>query len=217
MNRATRITVMTVGILGGLISMEHGLFEMLQGNTPTNGIDIMAMGPEQRLWEGAGERTLTLIPNFLVTGIIAVFLGMITILWSVRFAHKKGGGWGLLLLSIATLLFGGGIAFFILGLINSLAATRINKPLKLWRRLLPASVRLILSKVWGFVLISAIVTLCASVLMAVFGLPNLETQTTTNIIYAIAYSHLGLMAVSYVAGFGADIKHNDENLQTENN
>lgn len=36
-NKATRIITATIGILFAIAGFEHGLFEALQGNTPTNG------------------------------------------------------------------------------------------------------------------------------------------------------------------------------------
>jgi len=41
----------TFGVLVGFFGMEHGLFEILQGNIAPNDILIYAIGPEQRFWE----------------------------------------------------------------------------------------------------------------------------------------------------------------------
>jgi hypothetical protein len=74
-NKATRAVAITLGVLVGLSGIEHGFFEMLQGNIPSSDIIIDAIGPEQRFWEYGTERALTIIPDFFVTGILAIILG----------------------------------------------------------------------------------------------------------------------------------------------
>ena len=44
MNRATRIIVFTIGVILGIAGIDNGFFEILQGNTPTNGLIIQAIG-----------------------------------------------------------------------------------------------------------------------------------------------------------------------------
>ena len=45
MNRATRINVITLAVLMAISGMiAHGLFKVLQGNTPTDGLIIQAIG-----------------------------------------------------------------------------------------------------------------------------------------------------------------------------
>ena len=50
---ATRVGVSTVGAVGGFFSIEHGFFEILQGNVPTEGLIIDAIGPTHEFWEAA--------------------------------------------------------------------------------------------------------------------------------------------------------------------
>ncbi len=47
MNRATRTTVATLGTVFGLSGMSHGFFEILQGNSATNGLFIAAIVEDQ--------------------------------------------------------------------------------------------------------------------------------------------------------------------------
>jgi hypothetical protein len=63
-NHATKIVASIFGVLVGLAGIEHGVFEILQGNVSTNGIVIDAIGPAQRFWEYSTETALTIIPNF---------------------------------------------------------------------------------------------------------------------------------------------------------
>jgi hypothetical protein len=56
--------------------MSHGLFEILQGNNSTNGLFIAAIGDSQKMWTHGNEPAFTLIPNFLLTGIAAMLVGL---------------------------------------------------------------------------------------------------------------------------------------------
>ena len=67
-NRATRIVASTFGVLAGLLGIEHGYFETLQGNVAPGGMYILAMGPPcqtNKMWHGC-EPAMTIIPNFFV-------------------------------------------------------------------------------------------------------------------------------------------------------
>ncbi|NIS82910.1 MAG: hypothetical protein GTO14_22525 [Anaerolineales bacterium] len=72
---------------------------------------IASMGspcvPEE-IWH-ACEPAMTVIPNFLVTGILAVSLGLVTVVWAAAFVQRQWGGAILALLSFRLLLFGGGL------------------------------------------------------------------------------------------------------------
>lgn len=78
MNRATRINVTTIGVIFGLGGMTHGFAETLQGNTPTGGlfINAIAAGSSWTRWSEGGEGAFTVIPNFLLTGILAMLAGL---------------------------------------------------------------------------------------------------------------------------------------------
>lgn len=109
-NNSTRIVASTFGVLVGLAGIEHGIFEMLQGNTVPSDVMIEAIGSSQRFWECGTERALTIVPNFLVTGILAVTFGILVTLWATKFIAKKHGASVLLALSVMLWLFGGGFA-----------------------------------------------------------------------------------------------------------
>jgi hypothetical protein len=109
MRRATRILAAALGVFAGFGGPEHGIFEIMQGNVPPEGIFIASMGPPcnpEEVWH-ACEPAMTIIPNFLVTGILAVIIGIATMVWAAFFVHRRRGGLVLILLSIALLLVGG--------------------------------------------------------------------------------------------------------------
>ena len=83
--------------------------------------------PEE-IWN-ACEPAMTVLPNFLITGILTIILGLLIMIWSAAFLQHKIGGLVLILLSVALLLFGGGFFPPIIGLIGGVAGIQINKPL----------------------------------------------------------------------------------------
>lgn len=145
---ATRITVSTLGVLAGLSGIEHGLGEVLQGNVAPPGI-VFQSWPDSALFGILnGEPAMSIVPNLLVTGILAIIMSSIFLVWATVFIEKRHGGLILILLSIAVLLVGGGFGPFILGLVIGLAAIRINAPLPWWRNRFPAGLRRLLDSLW---------------------------------------------------------------------
>lgn len=105
MNKATRINAATVGTIFGFSAVTHGFFETLQGNVPTRGFFIFAIGEAQKMWSHGNEPAFTLIPNFLLTGIVAMIVGFSVIIWSLGFVHKKNGPSVFILLFILLLMW----------------------------------------------------------------------------------------------------------------
>jgi hypothetical protein len=131
MRKATRIVALALGVFAGFGGPEHGYFEMLQGHVRPDTLMIAAMGPPcdpEQVWNLC-EPAMTVIPSFLITGIVATVLGLFTMIWAAAFIHQKSGGMVMILLSIALLLFGGGIFPPVIGIVAGLVATRINAPL----------------------------------------------------------------------------------------
>lgn len=130
MKSAVRIVASSFGAFAGIGAVEHGIFEIMQGSSRPVGTMINSMGPPcqpEQIWN-ACEPAMTVIPNYLVTGILAILFGLIGIIWSLFFIERKHGGLVLMLLSIAMLLFGGGIFPPMIGFIGGLVGTRISKP-----------------------------------------------------------------------------------------
>ena len=106
-NQNTRLTASTFGILLGISGIiNHGIFEILQGNTSTNGFFIEAIGEAHRFWIHGTEAAFTIIPNFLITGICVILVASTTILWSVKYIQVNHGATVFLLLLILLTLVG---------------------------------------------------------------------------------------------------------------
>jgi len=208
-NEATRTVASTLGVLVGLAGIEHGIFETLQGNATPSGMMIEAIGPAQRFWEYGTERALTIIPNFFVTGILAIIVGLLVTIWAGAFIDRKYGALVLLLLSITLWLIGGGFAPIFMTILASVTATRINKPIKWWRAHLSDNVRGFLAKLWPWSIISFVVVFVIGVEIAIFGYPLLWVfdATTTYIIQStLAFIMVALMPVSIITAFAHDIQ-----------
>jgi uncharacterized membrane protein len=65
----------------------------------------------------------------MITGILTVILGLLTMIWSAIYVKRKHGGSILILLSIILLLFGGGFFPPLFGMVGGTAGIKINKSL----------------------------------------------------------------------------------------
>jgi hypothetical protein len=119
----TRIAASALGIFAGLGGASHGPGEMLQGNIAPNELVIEAW-PE--LTTLAGEPAMTIIPSFLVSGILTVIIGVIVAVWATKFIQRKNGGLILILLSALLLLVGGGLFPPVFGVIAGIIGTCIK-------------------------------------------------------------------------------------------
>ena len=209
MNRATRIIVAAMGIMLGIAGMNHGFFETLQGNIPTNGLIIQAIGDAQQMWIHGTEEAFTVVPNFLLTGILAISVSIAIMIWSVGFVHKKHGPTVFLLLFLLLFLTGGGIGQIVFFIPTWLASTRINSPLTWWRKVLPEKTRQVLATLWPFSLSAVLICFLIALEIAIFGyVPGTENPDTA---LAICWSFLLvawiLLLFSFVSGFAYDIQH----------
>ena len=212
-NRATRIFASTLGVLVGLAGVEHGIFEVLQGNVTPNGIMVDAIGPEQKLWALATETVLTIIPSMLISGILSIILGGLVTVWACKYVGSKYGSVVLLLLSVLLFLVGGGFAPIFLTILAFIAATRINRPLRFWGSRAPMTVRNLIAKLWPWTLLVSVVSFVVAVEIAIFGEPLLslvgaETAYTIQFFLGVAMLILSIVALpaanAHDAKFTAD-------------
>ena len=128
MKNATHITTAALGALMGIAGIEHGIGEILQGSVAPAGLMFSSWPDSEFFRIVAGEPAMSIIPNLLVTGILAVLFSLAYVAWAIRFIQWKNGGLVLILLAIGMLLVGGGIFPPILGIIVGFLGTRINAP-----------------------------------------------------------------------------------------
>jgi hypothetical protein len=169
MKSALRITSSSLGIYAGLLGIEHGFFEILQGNIAPGGLMINAIGvpcQPDAVWH-ACYPALTLIPNLLATGILAVVAGLSVLTWAAAFVQGKQGGLILLLLSILMLVVGGGFVSTFIGVIAGVAGSRINAPLT-WGWSRSVNGLRFLTKLWPWTLTLLAVWIPGSWIMGYF-------------------------------------------------
>lgn len=210
MNRATHIIVATVGIFLAIAGLAHGIPEILQGNRPTEGLIIQAIGPEMNLW--GTEEAFTVLPTYLSTGIAAVSLSLALIVWSVGYVHRRHGPRVMGLLFLGLFLFGGGIAAQVLfAPFVWAAAKRIHAPLTWWRKVLPEGIRPGLARLWPFTLALGSLSFLIGLFIAITGYVPGVTDDETILVVCWAFifgGGLGLYLITFVAGFSSDIGRN---------
>ena len=203
------IGVMTsiLGVILGIASFEHGFFEVLHGNVAVKVGTIDAIGVANRLWPNATEPAFTLIPNFFITGIAAMTVSLVVIIWSIWFVRKqKLGGLVFLLLSIVQYLVGGGIAPFGLAIIIGIAALWIDRPLTWGWPILPIVLRRVLAMPWLLLVITFSAVFTSTIWGAVFGnLPGTNNpDRVSSLLYDLLYLMEGLLPLMVISVFAHD-------------
>ena len=203
MRNATRITVSTFGAIAGFSGAIHGIGEVLQGNKAPEGIVFLSW-PESAFFRIlSGEPAMSIVPNLLITGILAVFFSFVFLVWATTFVQRKYGALVLALLSIVMLLAGAGFGPALLGIILSAAATRINAPLTWWRTHLSGGLRRFFEKLWLWSFVAGVIAWLLlfpglSILNYFFGVDNL-TLTIVTILSAF-----GFLLLTIFTGFVHD-------------
>ena len=132
MRRATKTTAVWLGVLAGIAGFEHGYFAYLQGGNPIPGLVFPSWGPPcvpEETWHSC-EPAMSIVPDFLLTGILAMLLSLALLVWAVWFVGRRHGGWVQMTLSVLLLLFGGGFFPPIIAFVGGLAGTKISRPLQ---------------------------------------------------------------------------------------
>jgi hypothetical protein len=204
MRRATRITISTFGALVGLVGVEHGLGEALQGNVAPTGIMILSWPNSAFFRVLNGEPALTLLPDLLLTGILAIAFSLLYAAWAIWFVGRKGGGWVLMALALVMLLAGGGIFPPVLGFVIGLAATCIHAPLDQGSSRLPTFLRDALDKAWPWLLGAGVVS-WLGMLPGVPVLSYLWGVENEGLIFVLLVCMFGFLFLGGVAAYARDL------------
>jgi hypothetical protein len=209
-NNATRIVASMFGILAGLLGIEHGYFETLQGNSVPGGIYILAMGPPcqtTKAWH-ACEPAMTIIPSYFISGAVAILMSLIVIIWAAAFVQRKHGGLILIVLSILQLIVGGGFIPIVFGIIAGIVGTRIHKPLTWWRAHLSVHTRRFLAMLWPWSLIIFVIWDPVEWVLGYFF-----NDYLLNLALITMFFSLGLMLLTVLTAFAHDIQRQTASLQ----
>ncbi len=206
MRKATRVVASLFGVAAGIAGLEHGYFEMRQGNVRPDSLMIASMGPPcepERVWHGC-EPAMTVIPSFLVTGILAILVGLAILIWSAAFVQRRNGGAVLILLSVALLLVGGGIVPPVIGVIGGLVGTKINAPLARQPIRPSDSVSRLLEKLWPWPLVVLYSWLLGQFVIGYFFNDFLQKNG-----FVILLLIVGLLLLPVFSARAYDIHHRD--------
>lgn len=125
---ATATVISAFGILVALAGLEHGIGELLQGPVAPDGL-LIASWPDAAAFEIlSGEPAMTVVPNLLVTGILAIAVSTAFGVWAVQATRRRHGGGVLIALSLLLLLVGGGLGPPLMGALLGLTALRAAHP-----------------------------------------------------------------------------------------
>ncbi|MBN2093324.1 hypothetical protein JW964_27110 [candidate division KSB1 bacterium] len=210
MNKATKTLYLMLGIFAGIMGIEHGIGEVLQGYRPIDGVFILSW-PDSPFFEiMSGEPAMTIIPNYLVTGLLAIFFSSVFLGMLVKLNLDGKAITILFVLLILILLTGGGFGPPILGVIAGLIALKRNSPLKTWNKL-PAKYHDVLSKFWrwsfGLCLIGWLMLFPGASLIVFFT--GLESAWLMIVPILIAFTFI---PITLFLGFSYDILKRESKL-----
>ena len=196
-NRSTALFVAILGTVIGVSGAIHGVHSILKGNTPTGGMLLPAIG------------AFTIVQNYLITGILAVGLGMAVVVWSIAFIDRRYGPAVFLALSAGLFLVGGGIAEVAFIVLTALLSTRIHHPLDRWQRTAGSRFGLALAKLWPYAITLAFSVFLIGYTIWLFVLPPGEVRQVGALHYVTwASLSIGFILLLLVVpcGFMRDIR-----------
>ena len=203
MNKATMRLSLTLGILAGIMGIEHGIGEVLEGYRSTDGVFILSW-PNSAFFEiMAGEPAMTIVPNYLVTGLLAIFFSCAFLVVIVKPGLDSKTITALFALLMLMLLTGGGFGPPILGIIAVLIALKRNSSLRTWSKL-PSKVHSVLSWLWpwsfALCLIGWLLLFPGAALIALFTGMDSALLMIIPILIAFAF-----IPITLLLGFSRDI------------
>jgi hypothetical protein len=197
----TRLVVAAFGILCGLTGIIAGFFETLQGNIAPSGFKISTIGPSYTMADDFTYFAVTIIPNLRITGIAAILVSSLVIIWSTSYMDRKNSAITLLGLSIAQMLVGGGWVID-LAIITSLLATQINKPHEWWRKRLPENPRRWLARLFP---VSVLVYALISISMLTLTILGVNSETLVKLLEPLAAAMFIPILLMILGGIAHDI------------
>jgi len=175
-NRTIWLTAAVMGVTLAVAGFHHGFFETLQGNRPTPRIGIQSIGPDHVRWEYGTDDAITIIPNFLLTGIAAMGVSLAIVLWSLLGLRTNRGPLVLLALFVLLTLVGGGMGHIPFFVVLWAYATRIRSELPWWHQRLRRRLGNLLSRAWLPTLVLSALLFLAGLELSVFGFPPLRSD-----------------------------------------
>jgi hypothetical protein len=196
-------------VLGGFGGLIHGIGESLQGNVAPDSMFFESWTQGPIYDHMGGDPAMSLIPNLLLTGILAIVVALIAMVWSAAFVQRKRGGLVLIVLMIVLLLVGGGVGPIVVGVLAGVAGLGIDTPHTFWRERLASPVRRGLAALWPLLFAISLLSglmlfVVALILMAVFDLGTSDFYFGVFQITAFALLLSVIAGPAYDAGRGEE-------------
>jgi len=203
MNNKTKTLALTLGILAGIMGIEHGIGEVLEGNRPTESIFILSWPDSAFFKIMSGEPAMPFIPNYLLTGLITILLSLIFLVILIKTSLDRKSIGVLFVLLIMLLSAGGGFGPPILGAIALLVALKQDSQLRSWSKL-PVKLHRILSALWpwsfGFCLLGWMMLFPGAALISFYT----AIQNTLLMLIPIIIAFI-FIPITMLLGFSRDI------------
>jgi hypothetical protein len=205
---ATGAIASALGVMVGISGLDHGTFEVLQGNVATPGLVVQAIGPDQRMWVYGTEEAMTLAPTFLIAGILTVLVAVATIVWSIAFIGRPRGSLVFLLLGLALLLAGGGIGMLTFLIAGWAVARRIGRPVTWWRGFVPRAAVSALTRSWPALVVLAFGLYAFALEIAIAGVvPGVTgSEAAQQICWTTLLVMLGVVLTALVGASAQDLE-----------
>jgi hypothetical protein len=204
-NKSTWITAAVFGVLLAISGIQHGFFEILQGNKITETFIIQSIGMDNQRWMN-GEEAFTLLHNFFITGFSAIMVSVVILIWSIGFLKKSFGPPIFFLLFVLLTLVGGGIAHVLFFLPVWLFSQRINKEISWKGKGLSSRNMKILSASWIYLLIFSSLLFLAALELLFFGIPGATYETISAITYGTLLMSLIILHLTFISALSRDIR-----------
>lgn len=148
----TKLSVATFSSILGIAGIEHGVGEILQGNLKPDSFFIKSWPNNEHYDILAGEPAFTILTGIpiYITGILAVLVSTLIIIYSIFLLEKTCTRFIFPVLIISLFLFGGGMAGPVLmGILLSWATFRKSPVTNSFKEKKP--IRELLKPIWKFV------------------------------------------------------------------
>jgi hypothetical protein len=206
MSSARTTNVAVLAAIAALAGVEHGIGEMLQGSIAPASLVFQSWPKSDFFRVLAGEPAMTIVPNLLVSGILAIIVSLTFLAWATAFVRRRNAGLALILLSVVNLLVGGGIAPLALGIVVGAAAMKIGSPLTRWRRYVPPRLGRSFAALWPWSIAGCLLAwlILFPGLSVIAHFVAVDGPIFIPIIFLCA---LVLLVSSILSGFAYDIEH----------
>ncbi len=152
---------------------------------------------------------LTIIKNYLYTGIAAVIVGSLVIIWAIGFINRRMWTSVFIVLCILLFIVGGGFAQILVIIIAWAVSNQIHSPLSWWEKIIPHRIRSVFARLWLPILILGVSFFTIGFGIWLFVLPPGEIREVTPthyLVWTALFIGVTLSTVDIIFSFSRDIE-----------